>query len=197
MKKQFKIEKFIVILIAVKLGVSALIVNSQEIDIATISFGAPVYAQENKTTVNKNIPEKMKESRQAAPGEIDFEILKSIEQKEQDLKEREQVLEMKEEQLKLLTTEIEKKLSKIKKAQSRIEEMVILREDLVEKSIKHLVKVYSSMKPAEAAPLIEKLDKGITIQILSKMKGKNAGKILARVNPTLAAQLSEAIAKRK
>ncbi len=197
MKKQFKIEKLIVVLIALKLGVSALILQTQETDMATISFGTPVYAQENKTSVNKNMPEKKMETRQAAPGGIDLEILKSIKQKEQDLKEREQVLEKKEEQLKLLTVEIEKKLSKIKKAQGRIEELVILREDLVEKSIKHLVKVYSSMKPAEAGSLIEKLDKDITIQILSKMKGKDAGKILARVNPTLAAQLSEAIAKRK
>ncbi len=192
MKKQFKIEKLIVVLIAVKLGVSVLILQSYGKDIAAISFGTPVYAQENVAAVEKKM-----ETRQTASGEIDIEILKSIEQKEQDLKKREQALKKQEEELKLLTVEIEKKLSKIKSAQSRIEELVALREDLVEKSIKHLVKVYSSMKPAEAGPLIEKLDKSITIQILSKMKGKDAGKILARVNPDLAAQLSEAIAKRK
>ena len=197
MKKQFNIEKLIVILIAVKLGVSAMILQSHEKDIAAISFGTPVYAQENVADVEKKMPEKKMEAQQAASREIDLDILKSIEQKEQDLKKREQVLKKQEEELKLLTVEIEKKLSKIKSAQSRIEELVALREDLVEKSIKHLVKVYSSMKPAEAGPLIEKLDKGITIQILSKMKGKDAGKILARVNPNLAAKLSEEIAKRK
>lgn len=196
-KKQFKIKKIIVILIAVKLGVSVLILQSQKIDMKTISFGAPVYAQENKTTVVKKMPGKMNESRQAASVAIDLEILKSIEKKEQDLKKREESFKKKEEQLKLLTVEIEKKLSEMKKAQSRIEELVILRKDLVEKSIKHLVKVYASMKPTQAGPLIEKLDRDIAIQILSKMKGKEAGKILARVNPTLAARLSEAIAKRE
>lgn len=197
MKKQFKIEKLIVILIAVKLGVSALILQPHERDIAAISFGTPVYAQEDVATVEKKMLEKKMETRKTASGGIDLEILKSIEQKEKNLKKREQALKKQEEELKLLTVEIEKKLSKIKSAQSRIEELVALREDLVEKSIKHLVKVYSSMKPAEAGPLMEKLDKAITIQILSKMKGKNAGKILARINPDLAAQLSEAIAKRK
>ncbi len=197
MKKQFKIEKLIVILIALKLGVAALILQSHERDIAAISFGAPVYAQENRAALKEKIPGKKIENQQTASGEIDIEILKSIDQKEQDLKKREQALKKQEEELKLLTAEIEKKLSKIKSAQSRIEELVALREDLVDKSIKHLVKVYSSMKPAEAGPLIEKLDRAITIQILSKMKGKDAGKILARVNPSLAAQLSEEIAKRK
>ena len=197
MKKQLKIENLIVVLIAIKLCVSVLILQAGEADVTTISFGAPVYAQEEKASVDKKISGKKKETKQAVSSQINFEVLKSIEEKEQNLKKREDSLKKKEDQLKLLTAEIEKKLSEIKKAQGRIEELVTLRSDLVEKSIKQLVKVYSSMKAAEAASLVEKLDKDITIQILSRMKGKDAGKILAKVKPSLAAQLSEEIAKRK
>lgn len=197
MKIQCKIEKVIFILLIIQLGIAALILQTRAGNIATISLGAPVHAQEKESTADREMPAKEVVTGQPASQQIDLEILKSIEQKEQELRKREESLEKREEQLKLLNTEIVLRLSEIKKAQSKIEQLVALREDLVEKSIKHLVKVYSSMRPEEAGSLMERLDKDITIQILSKMKGKIAGKILARVKPSLAAELSEEIAKRK
>lgn len=197
MSKQYKIEKFIYALVIIKLGMAVLILQASENSFPTFSFGAPVYAQEGKTSTNNISKKETAQRREPFSENVDLGILKSIEQKEKDIKNREDVLKKREEQLKLLQVEIEQKFNDIKKVQGRIEQLVVLRKDLVEKSIRHLVKVYSSMKPNEAGPLIEKLDRDITIQILSKMKGKAAGKILARVNPTLAAQLSEEIAKRK
>lgn len=197
MKMPLKIGKVIFILLIIQLGIAALILRTRGESIATISFGTPVHAQEKETTADIKIPVKEPVSKQSASQQIDLEILKSIEQKEQEMKKREEALGKREEQLKLLNEEIDQRLVEIKKAQSKIEKLVVLREDLVEKSIKHLVKVYSSMRPEEAGSLIEKLDRDITIQILSKMKGKVAGKILARVEPSLAAKLSEEIAKRK
>lgn len=197
MLKKIKIENMLILLLAMKLGVFALILQTQAGEITTVSFGTPVYAQEPGTTDAGKAPAGRNEAKQTAAGQVNLEILQSIEQKEQALNKREESLKKREEQLNLLGTEIEKKLAEIKKAQNNIERMVTMREDLVEKSIRHLVKVFSSMKPAEAGPLLEKLDRDITIQILSKMKGKTAGKILAKIKPTLAARLSEEIAKRK
>lgn len=197
MKRKHTIERIIFVLVLIKIGLVVIFLNLQENIFSNVVFGKPVYAQVKETSSNKKAAKNEKVTGQAAIGQLDMEILKSFEQKRQDQQKREEALKKREDQLHLLQAEIEQKLNEIKKVQSKIEQMITVREDIVDKSIKHLVKVYSSMKPAEAGPLIEKLDKEITIQILSRMKGKSAGKILARVNPTLAAQLSEEMAKKK
>lgn len=197
MKKKLKIERIVLTLILIKLSVAVLILQTRSENIATISFGTSVYAQEKETTNPAPKMAKKKEGPGVFPGQIDIDLIKSLDQKEQNIKKREEALQKQEEQLKLLEVEIEQRLKDIKKVQVRIEELATLRADLVEKSIKHLAKAFSSMRPEEAGALIEQLDKDITIQILSKMKSRNAGKILARVKPSIAAKLSEQIAKRK
>lgn len=196
MRKQFKIEKFLFILIIIKLGIALLIMQSGGYNFADISFGTSVYAEEKDQISGLQMPEKMRH-KQTFSGSLNLEILKSLEKKENAINQREKDLQKQEEQLKVLRTDIEKRLHDIEKAQRRLEELAAIREDLVEKSINHLAKVYSSMRPEEAGPLIEKLEEDITIQILRKMKSRSAGKILARVKPSIAARLSEEIARRK
>jgi flagellar motility protein MotE (MotC chaperone) len=196
MRKQFKIEKFLFILIIIKLGIATLIMQSGEYNFADISFGTSVYAEEKDQISGLQMPEKMR-NKQTFSGSLNLEILKSLEKKENAINQREKDLQKQEEHLKVLRTDIEKRLHDIEKAQRRLEELAAIREDLVEKSINHLAKVYSSMRPEEAGPLIEKLEEDITIQILRKMKSRSAGKILARVKPSIAARLSEEIARRK
>jgi len=196
MRKQFKIEKFLFILIIIKLGIATLIMQSGEYNFADISFGTSVYAEEKDQISGLQMPEKMR-NKQTFSGSLNLEILKSLEKKENAINQREKDLQKQEEHLKVLRTDIEKRLHDIEKSQRRLEELAAIREDLVGKSINHLAKVYSSMRPEEAGPLIEKLEEDITIQILRKMKSRSAGKILARVKPSIAARLSEEIARRK
>jgi flagellar motility protein MotE (MotC chaperone) len=196
MKKQFKIEKFLFILLIFKLGIAALIMQSKGYNFADIPFGTAVFAEEKNQNTGLKMPENMNK-KQAIPGSLDLEILKSLEKKENSINQREKALQKQEEHLNILRADIEQKLHHLEKAQRRLEELAAIREDLMVKSINHLAKVYSSMKPEEAGPLIEKLDEDITIQILRKMKGRSAGKILARVKPSIAARLSEEIARRE
>jgi flagellar motility protein MotE (MotC chaperone) len=170
--------------------------QSGEYNFADISFGTSVYAEEKDQISGLQMPEKMR-NKQTFSGSLNLEILKSLEKKENAINQREKDLQKQEEHLKVLRTDIEKRLHDIEKAQRRLEELAAIREDLVGKSINHLAKVYSSMRPEEAGPLIEKLEEDITIQILRKMKSRSAGKILARVKPSIAARLSEEIARRK
>lgn len=63
--------------------------------------------------------------------------------------------------------------------------------------IKHLIKIYSSMKPQHAASLIEKLDLGFSINLLSMMKGEEVGNIFSFMDLEKAAKISEGRAKSK
>ena len=53
-----------------------------------------------------------------------------------------------------------------------------------------LAKVYEAMKPASAAPILSSLEIDIVLDILTNMKDRQAAKILAFMNPGLAAQIS-------
>ena len=66
-----------------------------------------------------------------------------------------------------------------------------------ERKLKHLIQAYSTMKPQQAAGLIEKLDIKFAVELLSSMKGDVAGKILSFVDLEKGARISEGLAKRK
>lgn len=61
------------------------------------------------------------------------------------------------------------------------------------------MQLYSSMKPQQAAQVFETIDEDLAIEIISKMKKKNAAEILNLVKPEKAKLFSEKYAgyKRK
>ena len=61
--------------------------------------------------------------------------------------------------------------------------------------ITHLVALYSSMEPARAAVIMDKLNMDTIVRILSNMKGKVAGQILAAMDPEKGATISERLGK--
>jgi flagellar motility protein MotE (MotC chaperone) len=124
-------------------------------------------------------------------------LLEMIERKNQELKKREKELLLKEKNLQLLEEKVLSDLQKIEEALARSEEMVGIKKDLIEKNVKGLVKAYSNMKPVQAAALLEDMDQGIAIIIISRMKSRIAGKVLGAMNTKIAKGISEKIAGKK
>lgn len=178
--------KFIIYVIVSLLFIRVIITGAAVISITPLSDSA--YAQQDfkKTDSDKD---KVRS--------LDYELLRSFEKRREELDRYEEELNKKEERLSILREALEDRLAQFEKIKTELEELVKIRRDLSEKSLKHLVKVYESMKPENAAPLIERLDRDITVLILSRMKGKSAGKILSKVRPTIATKISEQIAKKK
>ena len=63
-----------------------------------------------------------------------------------------------------------------------------------EDELKKLVAFYQNMKPKSAADLIEKLPLDLATAVVSRMKTREAGKILNVMGPARAVQISEQIA---
>jgi len=59
-----------------------------------------------------------------------------------------------------------------------------------ENSATKLAKMYEAMKPAQAAPIMSALDLEIILDIMGRMKERQAAKILAKMDAGLAAQIS-------
>lgn len=61
------------------------------------------------------------------------------------------------------------------------------------KGLKQLAKIYSSMKPTDAAKILDKMDTKLVVSLLATMKDRNAAKILSSFKPEKAARISKKI----
>ncbi|MGV7222380.1 MAG: MotE family protein [Nitrospinales bacterium] len=121
-------------------------------------------------------------------------LLEIIERKNKDLERRETELLAKEENLKTLELKIREDLQMIEKAMIRSEELAGAKKGMIEENISSLAKVYSSMKPAQAAAILDTVDESIALHILSRMKSRNSGRILGKMNRAVAKNISERLA---
>lgn len=125
---------------------------------------------------------------------IDLDLL--IKQKA-ELEAREEILDKKQEELSAIQEEVRKNLKVLSRLRKEINAQLASKKTLEDKKLRHLLKVYSTMKPQRAAGLIEKLDIGFSVSLLSQMKGEAVGKILSFVDLDKAARISEGLAKNK
>ena len=85
-------------------------------------------------------------------------------------------------------------VEKIEKALKESKEQFGLKENQVKKNVDALIKVYSTMKPAEAANLIAAIDQHLALQIISGMKSKIAGQVLSQLEVKVAKAITEKLA---
>lgn len=139
----------------------------------------------------------------------------SLKAQQQDLARKEAMLATKEEALGALEKELNKQLAATEASRGEMEAMVRRNEAILEEMkalrekqqkedeqqkdarIEHLVIAYKGMKPEQAGNLVNSLDDEVAVSILSAMPGRNAGQILAFVNPDKAARLTKAISERR
>ncbi len=115
------------------------------------------------------------------------------------LKKEEARIKKKERELLAIQNEINNKIARITQLRNEIEQEKRKKEEAQGQKFKHLIKVYSAMKPQSAASLIEKLseeDLDLAVKILSRMKGDNVGKILSYVKIEKAAKISKGLVKK-
>jgi flagellar motility protein MotE (MotC chaperone) len=62
-----------------------------------------------------------------------------------------------------------------------------------ENQVKHLIKIYSTMKPQKVAQLIEKLDINLITELFSRMKGDVVGQILSFVDTEIGARITQGL----
>jgi len=124
-----------------------------------------------------------------------LELLRGIEEQKRSLAAQEVALERRRTELEALQTDVDQKIETLKKLKAEFELQMAAEEKRHNERLKHLVGVYSNMKPQAAAAVMEKLDDEIAVQIFRQMRGRDAGKILANINPTRASRLSEMLSE--
>jgi len=110
------------------------------------------------------------------------------------IRQREEQLKVRESELKALEVQIEKKIEKLRTVESTVKTEIDSYRQLSNNRIRHLVKIYSSMKSKNAAGLMDALDLEVAVEVLLNMKGDIAGGILSYMNPKKAAIITKKLA---
>ena len=126
-----------------------------------------------------------------------FRLIETIEKKSRELKNREEELRIKELKIKAIEAKVSKDLEKIEKELSKSKQQIGIQDEITKKNVEALIKVYSSMKPDEAANLIEAIDDDLALKIVSGMKSKIAAKVLSQLDVKIAKRISETLAGKK
>jgi flagellar motility protein MotE (MotC chaperone) len=109
------------------------------------------------------------------------------------LAEREAYLERKEARLLELQEEISEKIEALTQLRENILTAVDQRNEIHEAEVRHLIKIYSTMKPQKVAQLIEKLDLALVTELFSRMKGDVVGDILSFVDTETGARITQGL----
>ncbi len=124
------------------------------------------------------------------------EILSYLEQKEMELKRRERNLQEQELHLLEMQKEAEQKLQELIVIQKDIQSFRNEKTEAKNASVRSLAQIYGSMKPKEAAKLLENMDEKLVVNIVSTLKSNEAAEILAVMDSKKAAKISEALTQR-
>jgi len=112
--------------------------------------------------------------------------------REQDvIAEREAFLARREKQLLALQEDINLKIETLTQLRNEIRGEIDKRDEEQENQVKHLIKIYSNMKPQKVAELIEKMDIDLITALFSRMKGDVVGKILSFTDIDTGAKISQ------
>jgi len=130
-----------------------------------------------------------------SPEEI--ELLQKLAARRKELDSRAQEISQQEVLLKAAEQRIDDKISKLSSIESGIDVKVQQKEQQDAQRIQGLVKIYETMKPAEAARIFEGLDMPVLLDVLDHMKERKVAPILAALDPDRAKQITVALAVRR
>lgn len=114
------------------------------------------------------------------------------------LRERKAALDLREAELNQLEEELQRQKQEV---EQRIVELTKIREEIASKledrveadqgKVKKLVELYSSMKPKQAAKIVEGINRELAVEVLAGMKKKSAADIMNVMDEKVAKELSE------
>jgi len=130
----------------------------------------------------------------ASPATAQDDMLKLIEAKRIEQKEKEEMLKRDEVRLTALKKEVDEKIEAYTRLLAQVEAAIKKVEQVRGEKIENVVKAYEAMPAEDAAARLSVLDDDTTLQIMTRMKSKKAGAIIAIMDPRKAAVLTRSMA---
>jgi len=125
-----------------------------------------------------------------------IKALEEIERKKEMILEREQELARMEEHLLLQEKELREKADELLALKNEIEDYLEKSAAERDNRIKWLAQVYEKMRPEEVAPIIEKLDGELALEILSRMDQRQVGRVIEAMKTENAVKLAQKLGEK-
>ncbi|MCQ2915071.1 MAG: hypothetical protein MJ247_07765 [Alphaproteobacteria bacterium] len=129
--------------------------------------------------------------------QFELEILQNLAKRREELDVREREIEQKIGVIKAAEAQIEGKIAKLNELKDTISELVGLYNEKEKNKINNLVKIYSSMKPKEAARLFDQMEMEQLLPVFENMKEAKAAPVLALMDSQKAIALTKELSTRK
>lgn len=215
--KQFKtlsgIFLLVFVMLLLKMGLTIGHLFTQPSETKLPPFPSEVMAEERKTKAQEAADQKKKKQQPSAqtsdstpkqdspqtpaPGQVNTsDMIAHLEQRETELKKKEEQLRQKEEYLTQMEQGIEKKLKELSVIQKEIQAYRAEKEESQSSKIRSLSKIYGSMKPKEAAKLIENLEDRLVVNIIGTLSSDEAANIMSNMDVKKAAKIAESLSHR-
>jgi flagellar motility protein MotE (MotC chaperone) len=160
--------------------------DSKEAKTAPAKVGAPVNATATSTS------EVAGASADTAGGKSEENShLNKLRERKISLDLREKELGELEEELHKQKEEIEARIRRLEELRGQISTILKERVEVDQEKVAKLVETYSNMKPKQAAEILGGIDEDLAVDILAKMKKKNAAEIMNLLEAGKARSLSE------
>lgn len=130
-----------------------------------------------------------------SPAEI--EILQELSQRRAELDKRASTLDQQQVVLQAAEKRVDQKIAELQTLQKSIQTQVDQQNAAEDARLQSLVKIYETMKPADAAQILSQIDMPILLKMLSHMKEAKTAPILAAMDPTKAEAITTAMAQRQ
>lgn len=108
-----------------------------------------------------------------------------------ELDAREEELNRLEAEIQVQKEELEKRLKSLEGTRREISSVLEDRVKVDKEKIETLVQMYSTMKPQQAAKILETMDENLAVEIVGRMKKKNAAEVMNLMKPEKAKVFSE------
>ena len=167
-----------------------------------ISMIGSASAEEKSPAPTKAKPEVKKEETKAAgeaPKKTEFSQeelnhFAKLNERKHELDAREEELNRMETEIQAQKAEIEKKIQTLDKTRRDISSVLEEKVKTDDKKIETLVQTYSNMKPQQAAKVLEEMNEDLAVEIVGRMKKKNAAEIMNLLKPEKAKIFAEKFA---
>jgi flagellar motility protein MotE (MotC chaperone) len=157
----------------------------------------PVTAATSAAKTEKEVVEKTQAKKEYSTEEIDH--FSKLNDRRKELDAREAELGRAETELQAQKANLELRLNELEKTRKDISQILEEKVQSDDKKVDALVQMYSSMKPQQAAKVLEAMDEDLAVEIIGRMKKKSAAEVMNLMKSEKAQAFSEKYAgyKRK
>ena len=149
---------------------------------------------EEGTATSENKEKSAEKEKSTSMTEEELSLFKNLDERRKALDLREAELKKLDEELQKQKEELDKRLVQIEQVRKNIANQLEEKVKVDQERVDQLVSFYSTMKPQQAAKIIETLNEDLAVEVLLKMKKKSAAEVMNLMGAEKAQRLSEKFA---